>query len=255
MKQKSFLQRSLDLSKADRKIIKVLSIIPARGGSKGVPRKNIKGLSGKPLIAWTIEEALKSCRLEKVIVSTDDKEIKETSLEWGAEVPFVRSEELATDSARAIPVLQNAVSFMQGKGFQYDAIMMLQPTSPLRLARDIDGCIGMLADDTACSSVISVTEVGEFHPARMKYIEDSILVDPPFCEAYENQPRQELKPMYIRNGAVYLVRTNVLMESSSLKGSRSRAYIMPRKRSVNIDSKYDFELAEWLMSKPDWRDK
>ena len=231
---------------------KVLAIIPARGGSKGLPRKNILPLAGKPLIAWTIEEALKSSRLEKVIVSTDDEEIEQVALKWGAEVPFVRPEELAADSAKAIPVLQHAVTFMQGNGFRFDAIMMLQPTSPLCLARDIDECIGMLADDTACSSVISVTEVGEFHPARMKYIEDGVLVDPPFCEAYENQPRQELVPMYIRNGAVYLVRTHVLMESSSLKGSRSRAYIMPRERSVNIDSKYDFELAEWLMSKPGW---
>ena len=237
------------------KKLNILGIIPARGGSKGVPLKNIKDLGGKPLIAWAIEEALKAKGLTKVIVSTDDRDIKNIGLEYGAEVPFLRPEELATDKARAIPVLQHAVKFLLGKGCTFNAVMMLQPTSPMRLAKDIAASIEMMVKDPGCSSVISVTGVGEYHPARMKYLEEGVLIDPPFCEAYENQPRQELRPMYIRSGAIYLVKTSVLMEENSLKGNRSLGYVMPKERSVNIDAPFDFELAEWLMSRPDWRDK
>ena len=233
---------------------KTLAIIPARGGSKGVPRKNIKDLSGKPLIAWTIESALQVEGIDKLIVSTDDQEIKNVALKWGAEVPFTRPEELAGDKAKAIPVLQHAVTFLEEQGQSFDAVMMLQPTSPMRLAKDIEACLGMMQADQSCTSVISVTGVGEYHPARMKYLEKGVLVDPPFCESYENQPRQELEPMYIRSGAIYLVRRKVLMEEHSLKGRRSLGYVMPKERSVNIDAPFDFELAEWLMSKPDWRD-
>jgi CMP-N,N'-diacetyllegionaminic acid synthase len=232
--------------------MRVLGVIPARGGSKSVPRKNIRELAGKPLIAWTIEAA-KSSRLTRVIVSTDDHEIAETAARWGADVPFTRPAELATDSARAIPVLQDALRFCEEHGERYDALMMLQPTSPMRLAYDIDRALATMEEDPRCTSVISVVPVGEFHPARMKYLQDGLLVDPPFCEAYENQPRQELVPMYIRNGAIYLVKTATLMKDGSLKGSRCLALVLPRNRSVNIDSPFDFDLASWLMARPDWR--
>ena len=239
----------------EERMLMVLAIIPARGGSKGLPRKNILELCGKPLIAWTIEEALRSRCISNLIVSTDDSEIKEVALKWGAKVPFTRPGSLSTDRAKVIPVLQHAVGFLEEQGLVFDAVMMLQPTSPLRLAKDIEKSIAMMKDDDSCSSVISVAEVGEYHPARMKYFEEGVLIDPPFCEAYENQPRQELRPMYIRCGAIYLVKTSVLMEENSLKGRRSLGYVMPKERSVNIDTTFDFKLAEWLMSKPDWRDK
>jgi CMP-N,N'-diacetyllegionaminic acid synthase len=233
--------------------MRVLGVIPARGGSKSVPRKNIRELAGKPLIAWTIEAA-KSSRLGRVVVSTDDEEIGQTAARWGAEVPFARPAELATDSARAIPVLQHAMQFCQAQGESYDAVMMLQPTSPMRLASDIDAALAKMEADGECTSVISVVPVGEFHPARMKHLRDGVLVDPPFCEAYENQPRQELVPMYIRSGAIYLVRADTLMKDGSLKGARCLAQVLPRNRSVNIDSPFDFELAAWLMGKPDWQE-
>ena len=244
-----------NVNDAQGKYVKTLAIIPARGGSKGVPRKNIKSLCGKPLLAWTIEAALEAEGISKLIVSTDDREIKEVALEWGAEVPFIRPGELSTDRAKAIPVLQHAVSFLEEQGQTFDAVMMLQPTSPMRVAKDIEASIEMMQADHRCSSVISVTGVGEYHPARMKYLEEGVLIDPPFCEAYENQPRQELRKMYIRSGAIYLVKTSVLMEGNSLKGNRSLGYVMPKERSVNIDTAFDFELTEWLMSKPDWREK
>jgi CMP-N,N'-diacetyllegionaminic acid synthase len=231
--------------------MRVLGIIPARGGSKGVSRKNLRELDGKPLLAWTIEAALAS-RLDRVLVSTDDPEIAAAAVAWGAEAPFLRPADLATDSASSIPVLQHAVRFCEASGETVDAVMMLQPTSPMRLASDIDGALEKMEADPACDSVISVVPVSEY-PARMKYLENGVLVDPPFCEAYENQPRQELVPMYIRSGAIYLVRRSVLMEKSSLKGARCLAQILPKDRSVNIDNPSDLELAAWMMAKPDWR--
>lgn len=232
--------------------MRVLGIIPARGGSKGVLRKNIRGLAGKPLMVWTLE-AVKASQLARVIVSTDDAEIAETARSFGGDAPFLRPAEFATDAARAIPVLQHAVRFCEHAGETYDAVMMLQPTSPMRLTVDIDGAIAKLRADSSATAVISVVSVGDQHPARMKFLQQGVLVDPPFAEGFENQPRQELVPLYLRSGSIYLVRRDTLMINNSLKGDRCLAQIMPRNRSVNIDSAFDLELAEWLMSKPDWR--
>ena len=233
--------------------MKTLGVIPARGGSKGIPRKNISDLLGRPLLVWSLE-AVQTSHLARTIVSTDDSEIAETAARWGAIVPFLRPHELASDSAGPIPVLQHAVEFFEDRGEQFDAIMMLQPTSPMRLTKDIDGAIEKMERDPAATSVISVVAAEEKHPARMKYLRDGILVDPPFCESRENQPRQELEPMYLRNGSIYLVRRDTLMMEASLKGSRCLAQIISPRRSVNVDSPFDFEMASWLMSNKSWRD-
>ena len=225
--------------------MKVLGVIPARGGSKGVPKKNVKLLGGKPLIAYSIEAARAAKLLTRVIVSTDDEEIAEVSRRWGADAPFLRPAELATDAAKAVPVIQHALEEMEGRDDQvYDAVMMLQPTTPFRTGADIDRAIEIL-EKTGADSVISVVDVEGHHPARMKYPEDGRLIDPDFCEAYENQPRQELRPMYLRNGMIYLTRREV-MRSGSFKGSDCRALIVETHRSVNIDTPLDFELAEFL---------
>lgn len=225
--------------------MKVLGIIPARGGSKGVKRKNIKLLGGKPLIQYTIDEAKKS-KLTKVILSTDDEEIAEVSAKLGLPVPFIRPENLATDSAKAIPVIQHALSFMEEQdNTTYDAVMMLQPTTPFRLAKDIDEAIEKL-ESTGSDSVISVIDVEGHHPARMKYLEDGKLIDPDFCEEIENQPRQQLRPMYLRNGAIYLTRKEVLLKNS-FKGQSCFAQIMPLDRSANIDTEHDFAYAQWIL--------
>jgi CMP-N,N'-diacetyllegionaminic acid synthase len=225
--------------------MRVLGVVPARGGSKGVPRKNIRMLDGRPLVVHTIDAALASSLLTTLIVSTDDPEIADISVRAGAQVPFVRPTELATDLAGAIPVLQHALRSVEASGAApFDAVMMLQPTTPFRTADDIDAAIETLRRSGA-DSVISVADVGGYHPARMKYLEGDRLVDMPVCEAYENQPRQELRPVYIRNGAIYLTRREVLLRGS-LKGEDSRALIMPDERSVNIDTMGDFRYAEWL---------
>jgi CMP-N,N'-diacetyllegionaminic acid synthase len=228
-------------------MIKVLGIIPARGGSKGVPGKNIKMLAGKPLIVHTIDVALKS-NLHTVIVSTDDEAIADVARKAGAKVPFIRPAELATDSAKSIPVALHALKAMEEiEGVVYDAIMLLQPTAPFKTTEDINNALEKL-ESTGADSVISVQDVEAFHPARMKYMKGDRLIDPPFAEAYENQGRQELQPMYIRNGAIYLTRRETLLKNS-YKGRDCRALIMSVERSVNIDTIHDFEYAEWVYDK------
>ena len=228
--------------------MKILGIIPARGGSKGVPRKNIKNLGNIPLIGHTIMAALES-NIYKLVVSTEDDEIAEISLKLGANVPFKRPIQLAQDNSSSIDVAINAL--LQTEEIyneQYDAIMMLQPTTPFRNKNDINNSINILINNSNIDSVISVVNVEGHHPARMKYINNNLLIDPEFCEKHENQNRQELVPMYIRNGAIYLTKRNILLQNS-LKGHKSHAYIMPLERSINIDNQNDFDYAKWLFQK------
>lgn len=228
--------------------MKILGIIPARGGSKGIPGKNIKPLAGKPLIAFTIEVASQSA-LSDVIVTTDDADIMEIAIQYGAKVPFIRPAELASDTSKSIDVSLHAMHAMEALDNSiYDAIMLLQPTAPFRTMEDINACIALLNNNVNADSVISVVDVKAHHPARMKFLENGMLIDPPFCEAYENQNRQELQAMYIRNGAIYLTRRETLLQHS-YKGAKCLAYVMPEIRSANIDTLHDFELAEWTYNK------
>lgn len=227
--------------------MKVLGIVTARGGSKGIPHKNIALLKDKPLLYYTAESALASRYLTKIILSTDDLGIAEVGREVGLEVPFIRPAALALDDTPTIPVLQHAVRFLESKGFIFDAVFVLQPTNPLRLTSDIDGAIELL-EETGADSVISFSNVGEKHPARMKYINDNgRVIDPLFSEVFEGQPRQQLKEMFLRDGSVYVTRIKVLMDQNSLKGSDSRAWIIPPERACNIDSPLDLFIAECLL--------
>jgi CMP-N,N'-diacetyllegionaminic acid synthase len=223
----------------------ILGVIPARGGSKGVPGKNIKHLAGKPLIAYSIDAA-KDSGLSKVIVSTDDEQIADVARGLGADVPFLRPDILASDTAKSLDVSRHALLTMEkSDNVQYDAIMLLQPTTPFRTTEDINQAIELLLANPDADSVISVVDVQGHHPARMKYLEEGILIDPPFCEAYENQNRQELRPMYIRNGAIYLTKRDTLL-NNSYKGNKCLGLAMSNARSSNIDTLFDFKLAEWL---------
>jgi CMP-N-acetylneuraminic acid synthetase len=187
--------------------------------------------------------------LTKIIVSTDSKAIAAISHSEGCLVPFMRPGYLANDSAKSIDVACHALLAMEEiDSVVYDAVMLLQPTTPFRSTDDINSSIELLRSDASAESVISVIEVGGNHPARMKYLENGILIDPEFVEEYENQNRQELRPMFIRNGAIYLTKREVLL-SKSFKGRKSLAYIMSMERSINIDTLMDFQYAEWLQSK------
>jgi CMP-N-acetylneuraminic acid synthetase len=227
--------------------MRVLAIVTARGGSKGIPRKNLIPLAGKPLLAYTAEAALGAKRLSRTVLSTDDPEIARAGEALGLEVPFLRPAELAKDSTPTIPVLQDVIRKLESAGDVYDAIFLLQPTNPLRSIEDIDGSIDLL-ERTGADSVISFADAGERHPARMKFIDDDgRVIDPPFAESFEGQPRQQLKKMFVRDGSVYLTRRDVLMCDNSLKGRDCRAWIIPEERSRNIDNEFDLFLVEQML--------
>ena len=227
--------------------MKVLGIVTARGGSKGIPRKNIIPLLGKPLLAYTAEAALSAKRLTRTILSTEDEEIASIGSAYGLDVPFLRPAELARDETPSIPVLQDAVHRLEQMGETYDAVFTLQPTNPLRRPQDIDGAVDLL-ERTGADSVISFVDVGEKHPARMKFITaDGEVNDPPFAELFEGQRRQDLPRLYLREGSVYLTRRSVLMELNSVKGNNCRAWIIPEERACNIDIPFDLFLAEQML--------
>ena len=225
---------------------KTLAVITARGGSKGIPQKNIRPLLGKPLIVYTIQAALKSKTLNKLIVSTDDETIANVSREYGAEVPFIRPKHLATDTATSLSVLQHAANYLSEKeGYLADIIVCLQPTSPLCSAEDIDKAI-TLCISTGADSVVSLCQV-EHHPYWMKKVVEGKVY--PLMEVDDEKypRRQDLPPVYQLNGAIYVTRRKVLMEEEKVLGEHTLAYIMPQERSVDIDTPIDLKLAELVM--------
>lgn len=227
----------------------VLAVIPARGGSKGVPRKNIRLICGRPLISYTIEQARAAKHLfHRIIVSTDDDEIALVARQYGAEVPFLRPADLARDESPVIPMLQHAVNFVEKQdGLRMDWVCLLQPTEPFRMAADLEQCLE-LGFAGGCDSVISVVRVFATHPILMKRIEGDRLL--PFClEEREGTRRQEYEPpAYMRNGSIYLTQRDVLMEEGSIWGRTIRPYVMPLERSVSIDTEVDLKLAEIMMT-------
>ena len=227
---------------------RILALIPARGGSKGVQRKNIRPVCGKPLIAYTIETAVAAGPLfHRIVVSTDDEEIAEVARRYGAEVPFLRPEALAGDQVPMLPVMQHAVRFVEAQDeVTLDWVCLLQPTDPLRAVVDIEEAV-RLGRAGGCDSVISVVQVFDMHPILMKRIERGLLE--PYCiEEKEGTRRQDYDPpAYMRNGAIYLTRRDVLMTQDSIWGRRIRPYVMPPERSVGVDSELDLKLVALLM--------
>tara|TARA_B100000686_G_scaffold307168_1_gene347199 strand:+ start:36 stop:755 length:720 start_codon:yes stop_codon:yes gene_type:complete len=230
--------------------MKILAIIPARGGSKSVPKKNIRNLNGKPLIAYTIEAAKRiEEKFHKIIVSTDDEEIAEVAKHYGAEVPFIRPRNLAEDKTPTYPVLQHAVNFVEkDDGINIDLIMLLQPTAPFRTTEDMLNCLN-LSQTSNTDSVISVVQVFSYHPILMKKIENNRLTHFSI-EEKEGTPRQLYEPpAYMRNGAIYITKRNNLIEQNSIWGNSITPYVMPQERSYNIDDEIDFITSEMMMKK------
>lgn len=228
--------------------MRVLGIIPARGGSKGIPRKNLAPLAGKPLLFYTIRAALGSKRLTRAILSSEDHEVRTVGRSLGVDVPFVRPMELATDDASSRAVAKHALLFAEEEeGRQYDAVCLLQPTCPLRESADIDGAIQMLEGSDA-DAVVSLTQVEEPHPVKMMVVRHG-LVQPLLPDQWrETVRRQDLPPTFYLNGAVYCARRAVLVESDSLWGTKTLAHVMPAERSVNIDSPLDLRIAELVLT-------
>ncbi len=230
---------------------RVLAITLARGGSKEVKKKNIKKINNKPLIWYTIKEALKSKLIDRYIVSTDSKEIKKISVKNGADVPFLRPKHLATDKASSVKALQHAVKFVeQTDGFKYDIIVELMCTNPLKKSDDIDKIIKKIINTNA-DTVIAVHKVEDHHPRRLKKIINDKIVD--FMSEKAESRRQDLKPYaYVRSGSIYAIKRSHLMNESRRYGSKnSRPYVLSKHRVMNIDTKVDFITAESIIKKND----
>lgn len=224
----------------------ILSIIPARSGSKGLKDKNIKELNGKPMIAYTIEAALKSGIFKDVIVSTDSTKYAEISKKYGAQVPFIRPKELANDYASSNDVVLHVLEEMEKLGKKYDYFMLLQPTSPLRTAKHIIEAYELLQEKDA-NSVVSVCEV-DHSPLLMNTLDDSLSLDK-FIDKKNIKRRQDL-PKYFRiNGAIYLAKVEHFVKYKNFYKEKSFAYIMDKKESIDIDNEIDFQLAQILMKK------
>jgi CMP-N,N'-diacetyllegionaminic acid synthase len=238
---------SLESAGGVQLIPRVLAVIPARGGSKGVPRKNIRLVCGKPLIAYTIETARAAGVFYRVIVSSDDQEIIAVSREYGADVPFVRPSELAQDETPMVPVIRHAVEFIEDKDeVILDYVCVLQPTEPLRTVNDIRAAIRKILD-TGADSVISVCRMDDLHPVFMKRIENDRLL--PFClPEPEGLRRQDVSPpAYVRNGVVYVAKRDVLMKRNSLYGEDCRPYVMPPESYLTVDTELQLRLVELLL--------
>lgn len=224
---------------------RVVGLITARGGSKSIPHKNIKLLAGRPLIAWTLEAALQSRSLDRIIVSTDDEEIAKISERRGAEVPFLRPAELAEDTTPTLPVLQHAVSWLESaKQPVPEVIVTLQPTSPLRRPEHIAQAVTLLLE-TGADSVVSVC-LAEHNPHWMKRLEGD-RVYPFFKDTLHDSRRQDLPPVYRPNGAIYVTRYPVLMKENRILGEDTRAVVMDAESSIDIDTWLDFKIAELIL--------
>jgi len=218
---------------------KVFGIIPARGGSKGVLRKNIRCVAERPLIAYTIEAARQSQVLTDYLVSTDDEEIARVARREGATV-LMRPAALAADETPMVPVIKHALAHPGA----CDIVVILQPTTPLRTAADIDTAVHILRA-TGADTVVSVYEVADHHPSRMYKLHDHFLI--PYDQEPPNRLRQSLPPVYHRNGAVYVCRAAIIWEHETTLGAHLRPYLMPRARSVNIDDEFDLAIADFLL--------
>ncbi len=223
----------------------LLALIPARGGSKRLPKKNSLSFSGKPLIAWSIEAGLKSKYVDEVIVSTDDIEIAEISKKYGATVPFMRPIELASDTSSTIDVVRHAIEYCNHNVGKFDYIVVLQPTSPLRTEKDIDASVEMLSNNQA-NGIIGVTEIE--HPVEwINVLPDDLSMDNFFLNNNDNKRSQDFPVRYRVNGAIYLGKIKEILESNSfLDAGKVYAHIMDKASSVDIDCKLDFDYAEFI---------
>ena len=222
--------------------MRVLGLIPARGGSKGLPRKNVLRAGGIPLLAWTIRAAQQCPRIERLVLSTDDPEIAAVARREGCEVPFLRPPELASDTATSADVVLHALEQL---GDSWDAVLLLQPTSPLRQLRDLEAALDLFAATPPPASVVSVVEVPA--PLAVQYLRtaDGIL-QRAYPDAQPISRRQDAQPVLTPNGAIYIVEPQHFAEQRSFVDGTTRALVMPRERSLDIDEASDLDYLRYL---------
>lgn len=236
--------------------MEILGIIPARGGSKSIPGKNIKRLLGKPLIAWSIEEAKKSKLLSRVIISTDDEEIARVAREYGGEVPFLRPAEIAKDNSTDVEFILHTLDWLkENEDYAPEIVLRLPPTSPLRTAQHIDEGIKKLIDAPEADAVRPICEAPK-HPYKLWQIsEDKKFLKPFLPESFtgfgepHNLPRQLFPKVYVHTGAMDVIRVSMIREQKSTSGKNLAYFFMAPEDSVNIDEPIDFEIAEFLLKK------
>jgi N-acylneuraminate cytidylyltransferase len=224
----------------------IIAVIPARGGSKGIPKKNVKLLKGKPLIEYTINAINESRFLTNSYLSSENEEILTLAKEYNMKT-IKRPVELALDTTPTVPVLQHAVNHLEPKIGKIDIIVLLQPTTPFKHGEDIDKAIKIL-QGTNADSVISLIKVSNGHPAWMYRLEEDRVISL-WGDDYKYKRRQDLPPIYLRSGVIYAMKRHTVMEMNSLEGKDSRGLVLPVERSINIDTIIDFEFAEFMLER------
>lgn len=225
---------------------KILAIIPARGGSKGLPKKNIKPLLGKPLIGWTIEQA-KSCKyIDEIFVSTDCPEIAEVAEHFGVKVPNLRPEELANDSSSSMSVLLYTIELLEKQGKTFDYVIMLEPTSPLRESKDLELAVEKLFSVEEAESIVGVCKVEAVHPAFLVGLKGEF-IEPYANKAYKVIRRQELDELYFFEGSLYISKTESLKKRENFYHEKCLPYVVPKWKSFEVDDEVDFCIIEALM--------
>ncbi|ABB40051.1 N-acylneuraminate cytidylyltransferase [Oleidesulfovibrio alaskensis G20] len=227
--------------------MRLLGLITARGGSKRVPRKNLRIVGGKPLIAWTVEEACKCSLLDSVVVSTDDEEIASVAHRFGALRPFMRPADLAGDATPHIDCVFHALESLKMVGFSsFDAVVLLQPTSPLRLAEDIEGVVNT-AMKTGAEAVVSVSESVE-HPYFSRLMDAQGILSPVVLQNMAYPRKQDLEKTYFINGSIYFNTVESLCRDRTFYPDRLHGYVVPLERSLQVDSDYELNIADLLLS-------
>jgi CMP-N,N'-diacetyllegionaminic acid synthase len=240
-----YLQSRQHKNSISGSMMKTIAIIPARGGSKGIPRKNMVKINGFPLIHYTIHLAVSSGLFEKIIVTSDDQEILDYASQFDVLI-HKRDAELASDTAPVFDTIREVMLLAQDRHcIVYDAVMLLQPTSPLRIIQHLEEAINLLERNNHANSVISVAQMGDTHPARMYEVSNSFLK--PLQSEHEKSRRQDLPQVYIRNGSIYLARKEMVLRNNDIMVKPTVPLIMSNEFYLNIDEPRDLYLARYMM--------
>lgn len=228
---------------------RVLAIVPARKGSKGLPLKNVRPLEGHPLLAWPIMAANNSSYIDKVIISTDDQNFADIAVGYGAECPFLRPEELATDTASSIDFIIHAIEQLSQVGEKFDWIVLLEPTSPLTMSSDIDSALELLSKSSSdADSVVGVSLLETAHPAFTVKVQKSGLIKPYMSNNFKELPRrQDLEELYCLDGSLYITKVDALLDTKAFCHDRTLPFITERYKSFEVDDLVDFVCIEAIM--------
>ena len=224
----------------------ILALIPARGNSKGLPGKNIRLLLGKPLISWSIQQALGSRYIDKVVVSTDSTKVASIARRYGAEVPFMRPKKLALDNAKSIDVVLHAINFYELQGYVFDIVVLLEPTSPSREISDINKAIEILVANQKAESIVSVAKLECAHPAFLVKLKKGFF-SPYLNKAFKVSRRQELDDLYFFEGSLYIAYSKSLKNKKTFYHNRTLGYIVPKWKSFEMDDYTDFIIIEAIL--------